>query len=124
MSDSECDISVMSVKSNSMSQNPRVRRLRDKVTSANDHKRLTDLVFEYDDVIHHISTTTLNSWNPLADYKFAKSKGTVYITQAKSKYVSNKIIDERLEACEHNITLLQKYIETICQRVNLTDDLS
>ena len=73
-------------------------------------KKLTDLVFEYDDVIHHISTTTLNSWHNIPNYKFAKLKGTVYVSKCESKYMANKVLAERLDACEHNIALLQKCI--------------
>jgi hypothetical protein len=97
-------------RSCSISQNPRVKRLREKVMLAADFKKLTDLVFEYDDVIHNISTTTLNSWHNIPNYKFAKLKGTVYVSKCESKYMANKVLAERLDACEHNITLLQKCI--------------
>jgi hypothetical protein len=113
MSDNDDVMSIVSVKSQYLSQNPRVRRLREKLCKATDHKTMVDLIFEYDDVIHQISPVTLNSWHNVPHYKFARMKNVVYATQSNTKYMSNKLLSERLSACEHNITLLQKYIEQI-----------
>jgi hypothetical protein len=77
---------------------------------ATNHKMLIDIIFEYDDVIHQIPPTTLNSWCNIPNYRFARRNGTVYITKSETKYITNKLLSERLAACEHNIEIMQKYI--------------
>jgi hypothetical protein len=112
MSDSEDKFSVNSVKS-CLGSDHRVKRLREKINGAKDHKRLKELIFEYDDVIHSIQTTILNSWHNIEGYKFCKSKGSIILRKNDSKYNTNKQIMSEVERCNVKIEMLQKYIEQI-----------
>jgi hypothetical protein len=91
-----------------------MRDLKAKIKSIKTGEKLIEHCLENVELISTVSTSLLNSWNPIDGYKYYKRHGIIHVGKSESTtYAKNKALLTRIEQLESRVAHLEQLISQV-----------